>query len=171
MVSFLHKIKLSWLWSSSFSFSPHLLALCRFTGGNWISLVQGGGGWEIRVKGNLAPRADNGRINSSPTTAVPPVLRLRHGATHTITIPGKKQLCVVSSVQSHIIWISMMPFFRGVHSCMHAYLYYFSMVYMCVLQCLMLMGILFDVDGLTQLFVSVLVCAMHFQLHLTRLVM
>ena len=54
---------------------------------------------------------------------------------------------------------------------MHAYLYYFSMVYMYVLQCLMLMGILFDVDGLAQLFVSVVVCAMHFQLPLMRLVM
>ena len=65
----------------------------------------------------------------------------------------------------------MMPFLHGVYSFMHAYLYYFSMVYMYVLQCLMLMGILFDVDGLAQLFVSVVVCAMHFQLPLMRLVM
>ena len=64
----------------------------------------------------------------------------------------------------------MMPFFRGVYSFMHAYLYYIFNG-MCVLQCLMLMGTLFDVDGLTQLFVSVLVCVMHFQLRLTRLVM
>ena len=64
----------------------------RYTGFNWISLVQKGGlnlRWEIRVKGDLTPRPDNGRINSSPTTAVPPVLRLRHGVTHTITIPGE----------------------------------------------------------------------------------
>ena len=42
------------------------------------------------MKGSLAPRADNGKINSSPITAVSPVLRLRHGATHNITIPGKE---------------------------------------------------------------------------------
>ena len=64
----------------------------------------------------------------------------------------------------------MMSFFRGVYSFMHAHLYYFFNG-MYVLQCLMLMGILFDVDGLSQLSMSVLVCAMHFQLHLTRLVM
>ena len=65
----------------------------------WITLVQAGGsaGWEIRVKGDLTPRADNGRINSSPTTAVPPVLTLRHGVTHTITIPGE-----VSSIHSNL---------------------------------------------------------------------
>ena len=40
---------------------------------------------------------------------------------------------------------------------------------MYVLQCQMLMGTLFDVDGLSQLSVSVLVCARCFQLHLTRL--
>ena len=69
--------------------------LSRYTGGDWITLVQGGGSasWEVRVKGNLSPRPDNGRINSSPTTAVSPVFRLRHGATHTITIPGKEKMC------------------------------------------------------------------------------
>ena len=38
------------------------------------------------------------------------------------------------------------------------------------MQRLMPMGILFDVDGLSQLSMSVLVCARCFQLHLTRLV-
>ena len=41
---------------------------------------------------------------------------------------------------------------------------------MYVLQCQMLMGILFDVDGLSQLSMSVLMCARCFQLHLMRLV-
>ena len=62
----------------------------RFDGGNWITLVQGGGRWEVRVKGNLTTRPDNGRINISPATAALPVYRLQHGATHTITIPGKE---------------------------------------------------------------------------------
>ena len=77
--------------------STFMSNLPRYTGGNWISLVQGGGGWEVRVKGNLSPRTDSGRINSSPTTAVSPVFRLRHGATHTITIPGLSECtCSVS---------------------------------------------------------------------------
>ena len=67
----------------------YLLYLSSYTGGDWLSLVRGGGNWEIRVKGNLSLRADNGRINSSPTTAVSPIVVLRRGATHTITIPGK----------------------------------------------------------------------------------
>ena len=67
----------------------------RFTGSAWVALLQGGSGWELRVKGNLAPRADNGRINSSPITAIPPLVRLRHGATHTIVIPGRYEHMVI----------------------------------------------------------------------------
>ena len=44
---------------------------------------------EVRVKGSLSPRTDNGKINSSPITAELPVFRLQLGATHTISIPGK----------------------------------------------------------------------------------
>ena len=108
------KGSLGWSYISSFCSSPHLLALCRYTGGNWITLVQAGGSarWEIRVKGDLSPRADNGRINSSPTTAVAPVLTLRHGVTHTITIPGKVSssyisICLVHNCHSYIpMWSS-----------------------------------------------------------------
>ena len=78
--------------------SQCFLALCRYTGSAWIELARGSGSWEIRVKGNLSPRADNGRINSSPTTAVSPVVRLQHGATHTITIPGKEAVIPYNSV-------------------------------------------------------------------------
>ena len=53
-----------------------------------------------------------------------------------------------------------------IHACIPRLFFYG----MCVLQCLMPMGTLFDVDGLSQLSVSVLVCARHFQPHLTRLV-
>ena len=57
----------------------------------WITVVQAGGSadWEVRVKGSLSPRTDNGKINSSPITAEFPVFRLRQGAIHTISIPGK----------------------------------------------------------------------------------
>ena len=66
--------------------------MCRYKGGNWVTLVQGGGSWEVCVKGDLSPRGDNGRINSSPITAFFSVVTLRHGVTHTITIPGKEAL-------------------------------------------------------------------------------
>ena len=60
----------------------------RYTGGNWISLVRGGGSWEVRVKGNLTVRPDTGRINTSPITAISPILRLQHGCNHTINVPS-----------------------------------------------------------------------------------
>ena len=78
------------------SFTTCISWLRRYTGGFWITLVQGGGNWEVRVKGDLSPRADNGRINSSPITAVSPIVILRHGVTHTITIPGKKSRASVT---------------------------------------------------------------------------
>ena len=61
--------------------------LFRYTGNAWISLNNGGGRWEVRVKGILSPRSDNGRINTSPVTAVTPIVRLRQGCTHRISIP------------------------------------------------------------------------------------
>ena len=66
----------------------------RFRGRSWARLVEGGdnSGWEVRVKGGLSPRPDSGRINSSPITAVSPVIKLRQGVTHTITIPGERQV-------------------------------------------------------------------------------
>ena len=60
----------------------------RYTGGDWIALVRGGGSWEVRVKGNLTVRPDTGRINTSPITAISPILRLQHGCNHTIDIPS-----------------------------------------------------------------------------------
>ena len=61
----------------------------RFGSCCWInSLVAGGGYWELRVKGTLTTRTDTGSVNSSPVSAISPVLRLLHGCSHTIRIPG-----------------------------------------------------------------------------------
>lgn len=60
----------------------------RYAGYAWIGLQIGGGGWEVRVKGNVSQRADSGRVNTSPVTAVLPVIRLQQGCNHTIEIPG-----------------------------------------------------------------------------------
>ncbi|KAL3881494.1 hypothetical protein ACJMK2_027926 [Sinanodonta woodiana] len=59
-----------------------------FQGGAWISLVHAGNGnWEMRVKANLAPRADTGRVNSAPQFDISPIVRLSYGCQHKIRIP------------------------------------------------------------------------------------
>ena len=91
----------------------------RFTGSAWVALLQGSGGWELRVKGNLAPRADNGRINSSPIAAIPPLVRLRHGTTHTIVIPSMYEHYCVSCMYTIVLTccfiIPHQLFHLGVH--------------------------------------------------------
>ena len=55
-------------------------------------MVAGGQSWELKVKGNLTRRADNGLINTSPITTMSPIVRLQHGCNHTIVIPGKAEM-------------------------------------------------------------------------------
>lgn len=57
-------------------------------------MVDGGSkaGWELRVKGNLSRRADNGLINTSPISTMAPIVRLQHGCNHTIVIPGRAEM-------------------------------------------------------------------------------
>ena len=64
---------------------------CRFSGGNWISTLIFGsdGGWDVLVRGNLTRREDTGQINSSPVSAMSPILRLQYGCRHVIRIPGE----------------------------------------------------------------------------------
>lgn len=63
--------------------------IVRFGSCCWIgSLVAGGGSWQLRVKGTLTTRTDTGSVNSSPVSAISPVVRLLHGCSHTIRIPG-----------------------------------------------------------------------------------
>ena len=76
----------------------------RFTGGSWARVFPRGSRWELRVKGNLAPRADNGRINSSPIAAIPPLVRLRHGTTHTFAIPGMYEHDITCYTWNWLSW-------------------------------------------------------------------
>ena len=62
---------------------------CRFSDCCWISLNIGGGGWQVLVRGNLTRREDTGQINSSPVSAMSPILRLQYGCRHVIRIPGE----------------------------------------------------------------------------------
>ena len=62
-------------------------ARSRYASSDWVHLVVGGGGWEVRVKGNLTRRTDNGRVNTSPVTTFTPIVHLKHGFSHRIAIP------------------------------------------------------------------------------------
>ncbi len=65
-----------------------LIFFYSFTGCCWISLVTGGSGWEVRVKANIAVRAD-GRINSSPIVSIEPIIRLQQGFDQVLHIQGE----------------------------------------------------------------------------------
>ncbi|CAF1143126.1 unnamed protein product [Rotaria sordida] len=52
-----------------------------YQGSAWLTLVSGAGQWSVATYINLAVRTDNGRINSSPETSIPPL----------ITVPVNKQ--------------------------------------------------------------------------------
>ena len=71
---------------------------CRFNASGWKELVADAGiltenRWsEIRMKGNLTERPDTGRINSSPTTVLPPNTKLIQGINSTIKILGNAKL-------------------------------------------------------------------------------
>ena len=43
---------------------------------------------------NLTKRNDTGLVNSSPKTAMTPIVRLQHQCNHTITIPGRSFLVI-----------------------------------------------------------------------------
>lgn len=48
--------------------------------------------WEVRVKGNLTQRPDNGLINTSPISRMPLVVRVQQDCNHTIEIPGTAEV-------------------------------------------------------------------------------
>ena len=74
----------------------------RYTGRDWISLVEGGGDWEVRVKGNLTARPDTGIVNSSPISSMSPIVRLLRGCNHTIVIPGKSSYNIVEGIHIYV---------------------------------------------------------------------
>ena len=48
----------------------------------------------MKVKFDLTMRPD-GKINSSPISAMPPIIRLQHGCEHVIRIPGTISIATV----------------------------------------------------------------------------
>ena len=63
----------------------------RFSSCCWIStLIFGSDGrWDVLIRGNLTRREDTGQINSSPVSAMSPILRLQYGCRYVIRIPGE----------------------------------------------------------------------------------
>ncbi|XP_020626932.1 uncharacterized protein LOC110064251 isoform X4 [Orbicella faveolata] len=55
----------------------------------WISLANGGGNWFLSTTVNLTRRQDNGIINSSPISALSPIVRHQRGCSKTIAIPAE----------------------------------------------------------------------------------
>ena len=47
---------------------------------------------------NLTARNDTGRLNTSPVTSMSPVVRLKWGCNHTITIPGMPVVLTIYSL-------------------------------------------------------------------------
>ncbi|XP_060589867.1 integrin beta-like protein B [Ruditapes philippinarum] len=60
-----------------------------FSGQAWIDklVVGSSGSWMLRARANLKTRSDIGRINSSPTAEISPIVRLQRGCNHSIIIP------------------------------------------------------------------------------------
>ncbi|XP_071124630.1 integrin beta-like protein C [Mytilus edulis] len=58
-----------------------------FTGCCWITLVEGGSSWVMRTTADLNKRKDTGKINSSPISAMQPIVRFNYGCDYTLKIP------------------------------------------------------------------------------------
>ena len=60
-----------------------------FSGCCWISLSHYAGStdWKVETAINLAPRSDNGKINSSPVTRSPAIVRFPGGCRQSFRIP------------------------------------------------------------------------------------
>ncbi|XP_072048907.1 uncharacterized protein [Amphiura filiformis] len=53
----------------------------------WISINNGGGSWSLEASVDLTRRSDTGLINSSPITAMTPIIRVQYGCNYNLHIP------------------------------------------------------------------------------------
>ena len=68
----------------------NVLFLSSYSSCCWISLANGGNGnWLLSTTVNLTKRQDNGKINSSPISALSPIVRHQQGCSKTIAIPAE----------------------------------------------------------------------------------
>ncbi|CAF4172954.1 unnamed protein product [Rotaria sordida] len=66
--------------------SPNIKIALTFTGGDWITLQNGGGRWAVTTQISTYMRAD-GHYNTAPISAMVPVKLLRQGFSYTWLIP------------------------------------------------------------------------------------
>ncbi|XP_053395504.1 uncharacterized protein LOC123523715 isoform X3 [Mercenaria mercenaria] len=78
-------------WSSgmnSFTYNPSVNQFTfGFQSSAWFSLQEGGSSWSLIATVDFEERSDTGKINSSPTVDMPPVLYWQHGCSYTFTLP------------------------------------------------------------------------------------
>ena len=68
----------------------NVLFLFSYSSCCWISLANGGNGnWFLSTTVNLTRRQDNGKINSSPISALSPIVRHQQGCSKTLVIPAE----------------------------------------------------------------------------------
>ena len=83
-----------------------MLFLSSYSSCCWISLTNGGNSnWFLSTTVDLTRRRDNGKINTSPISALFPIVRIQQGCSKTISIPaedsdGDKVRCRWSSGSS-----------------------------------------------------------------------
>ncbi|XP_052078408.1 adhesion G protein-coupled receptor B3-like isoform X2 [Mytilus californianus] len=59
----------------------------RYSGSAWIDIIGGGSAWSLLSTVNISKRQDTGKINSPPTSSVPPFIQLKQGCFYVLTIP------------------------------------------------------------------------------------
>nr|XP_058969359.1 uncharacterized protein LOC131795764 [Pocillopora verrucosa] len=75
--------------SFEYTFSDEGPWLISYSSCCWISLANGGSSWLLSTTVNLTRRQDDGKINSSPISAMAPIVRHQQGCPKTITIPAE----------------------------------------------------------------------------------
>lgn len=61
--------------------------VASYSSGDWITLLNGGGSWQVNFLLDLNKRNDTGKINSSPITTMSPIVRLNQACNSSIRIP------------------------------------------------------------------------------------
>ena len=67
----------------------NVLFLCSYSDCCWISLANGGSSWFLSTTVNLTRQQNNGKINSSPISALSPIVRIQQGCPRIISIPAE----------------------------------------------------------------------------------
>ena len=77
----------SYTWLHTFPLSNDIQF--SYSGNYWASLIVGGSNaaWSVKYKLNTLNRTDTGKVNSSPTTLLAPMIVIRQGFAYGISIP------------------------------------------------------------------------------------